>query len=156
MISAILFQAGDAHQKWLTTSSLQLDNDDLKQIYQDDLEEMDLKWQVAMLSIMEQPSTSSYADDVAMITMRVKKFMKRTWRILNFNGKEPIGFDKTNFKCYNCHKRGHFTRECRALRNQGNRSNDNERRVVLVETHKMDWVDMAGVIKPRKDLQTLQ
>nr|GEU93780.1 ribonuclease H-like domain-containing protein [Tanacetum cinerariifolium] len=30
------------------SNSLQLDNDDLKQIYADDLEEMDLKWQMAM------------------------------------------------------------------------------------------------------------
>nr|GEW75321.1 putative ribonuclease H-like domain-containing protein [Tanacetum cinerariifolium] len=33
------------------SSSLQLDNDDLKQIDADDLEEMDLKWQMAMLTV---------------------------------------------------------------------------------------------------------
>nr|GEU37792.1 hypothetical protein [Tanacetum cinerariifolium] len=33
------------------STSLQLDNDDLKQIDTDDLEEMDLKWQMAMLSV---------------------------------------------------------------------------------------------------------
>nr|GEX20426.1 ribonuclease H-like domain-containing protein [Tanacetum cinerariifolium] len=82
----------------------------------------------------EQPSAWSYADDVAMITMRVKKFMKRTWRNLNLNGKEPVGFDKTKVECYNCHRRRNFARECHAPRNQGNRSADNERRVVLVET----------------------
>nr|GEW23794.1 hypothetical protein [Tanacetum cinerariifolium] len=82
----------------------------------DDLEEIDLKWQVAM------------------ITMRVKRFIKKTWRNLNFNGKEPVGFDKTRVEYYNCHKRGHFARECRTPRNQGNRSGDNERRVILVET----------------------
>nr|GEV46379.1 hypothetical protein [Tanacetum cinerariifolium] len=63
----------------------------------------------------EQPSVSSYADDIdtddleemdlkwqmAMITMRVKKFMKKTERNLNFNGKEPVGFDKTRVECYN-------------------------------------------------------
>nr|GEU68814.1 hypothetical protein [Tanacetum cinerariifolium] len=94
----------------------QLDNEDLEQIDTNDLEEMDLKWQVAM------------------ITVRVKKFMKRIRRNLNFNGKEPVGFDKTKVKCYNCHRRRHFARECHAPKTQGNMSADNERRFVLVET----------------------
>nr|GFC81932.1 hypothetical protein [Tanacetum cinerariifolium] len=81
-----------------------------------DILEMDLKWQVAM------------------ITIRVKKFMKRTGRNLNFNGKEIVGFDKKKVKCYNCHRRGHFARKSRTPRNQGNRNVDNERRVDLVET----------------------
>nr|GEU60859.1 ribonuclease H-like domain-containing protein [Tanacetum cinerariifolium] len=51
--------------------------EDLEQIDQDALEEMDLKWQVAMLS------------------MRVKRFYKKTRRKLEFNGKDPVGFDKT-------------------------------------------------------------
>ncbi|GKA25174.1 hypothetical protein Tco_0711207, partial [Tanacetum coccineum] len=51
-------------------NSPQLGNEDLEQIDTNDLEEMDLKWQVAML------------------TMRVKRFLKRTGRNLNFNGKE--------------------------------------------------------------------
>nr|GEV10836.1 hypothetical protein [Tanacetum cinerariifolium] len=71
---------------------------------------------------------------VAMIIMRVKKFMKRTGRNLNFNGQEPVSFDKTKVECYNRHRRGHFARECCAPRNQGNRSADNETRVVPVET----------------------
>ncbi|GKF22416.1 hypothetical protein Tco_0074738 [Tanacetum coccineum] len=78
----------------------------------DDLEEMDLKWQVAML------------------TMRVKRFLKKTQRNMNFNGKETFGFHKTKVEC----KRGHFARECRAPRNQGNRNGDSLRRIVLVET----------------------
>nr|GEX17445.1 hypothetical protein [Tanacetum cinerariifolium] len=94
----------------------------------------------------EQHSASSYADDlVAMITIRVKKFMKRKGRNLNFNRKEPIGFDKTKFKCYNCHRRGHFAKECRAPRNQGNRSADNERRVVPVETSASALVVQDGL-----------
>ncbi|GJZ51919.1 ribonuclease H-like domain-containing protein [Tanacetum coccineum] len=105
------------------SNSPQLDDEDLEQIDHDDLEEIDLKWQVAMLF------------------MRVKRFYKKTGRKLIFNGKEPAGFDKTKVECFNCHKRGHFARECRATRNQENRngderyrSRDNTRLTVLVET----------------------
>ncbi|GKD81482.1 ribonuclease H-like domain-containing protein, partial [Tanacetum coccineum] len=98
------------------SNSPQLDNEDLEQIDTNDLEEMDLKWQVAML------------------TMRVKRFLKKAGRNLNFNGKETISFDKTKVECYNCHRRGHFAKECKALRNQGNRNGDAPIRIVPVET----------------------
>ncbi|GKC05141.1 ribonuclease H-like domain-containing protein [Tanacetum coccineum] len=58
------------------TTSPQLENEDFQQIDEDDLEELDLRWQVAMLTI----------------------------------------------ECYNCHRKGHFARECRSRRNQGKRS----------------------------------
>ncbi|GKF74393.1 ribonuclease H-like domain-containing protein [Tanacetum coccineum] len=93
-----------------------MDNEDLEQIDTDDLEEMDLKWQVAML------------------TMRVKRFLKKIGRNLNFNSKETVGFDKTKVECYNCHRRGHFAREFMAPRNQRNRDGDAPRRIVPVET----------------------
>ncbi|GKB32202.1 ribonuclease H-like domain-containing protein [Tanacetum coccineum] len=58
------------------TTSPQLENEDFQQIDEDDLEELDLRWQVAMLTV----------------------------------------------RCYNCHRKGHFARECRSRRNQGKRS----------------------------------
>ncbi|GJW68053.1 ribonuclease H-like domain-containing protein [Tanacetum coccineum] len=84
----------------------QLDHEDLEQLDEFDLEEMDLKWQVAMIS------------------MRMKKFYKKTGRKLQFDAKEPVGFDKTKVECYNCHKTGHFARECRTKGNQDSRRRD--------------------------------
>ncbi|GJX03400.1 putative ribonuclease H-like domain-containing protein [Tanacetum coccineum] len=76
-----------------------------------------------------------------MLSMRVKRFYKKTRRKLIFNGKEPVGFDKTKVEFFNCHRKGHFARECKAPRNQGNnnrdagfRSMDNTKRTVPVET----------------------
>ncbi|GKE35759.1 uncharacterized mitochondrial protein-like protein, partial [Tanacetum coccineum] len=81
-----------------------------------DLEEMDLRWQIAML------------------TMRARRFLKNTERRINMNGNESIGFDKSKVECYNCHNKGHFARECRAPRNQDNRNRESSRRSVPVET----------------------
>ncbi|GKB22284.1 ribonuclease H-like domain-containing protein [Tanacetum coccineum] len=66
----------------------------------------------------------STAHDVAMISMRMKKFYKKTRRKLQFDAKEPVGFDKTKVECYNCHKTGHFARECRSKGNQDSRRRD--------------------------------
>ncbi|GJY41932.1 ribonuclease H-like domain-containing protein [Tanacetum coccineum] len=97
-------------------NSPQLDNEDLQQINPGDLEEMDLRWQMTML------------------TMRAMRFLKNTGRKLTVNGTKTIGFDKSKVECYNCHKRGHFARECMATKNQENRNRQNTRRVVPVET----------------------
>ncbi|GJU67102.1 putative ribonuclease H-like domain-containing protein [Tanacetum coccineum] len=91
------------------------------------LEEMDLKWQVDML------------------TMRVKRFLKKIERNLNFNGKETAGFDKTKVESYNCHRRGHFAKEWQAPRNQCNRKEIAQRRIVPVETSANALVVQDGI-----------
>ncbi|GJU24096.1 hypothetical protein Tco_1162717 [Tanacetum coccineum] len=59
-------------------SSPQLIHEDLQQIHPDDIEEMDLRWQMAIL------------------TMRARRSLKNTRRKLIVNGNENIGFDNGN------------------------------------------------------------
>ncbi|GKG62180.1 ribonuclease H-like domain-containing protein, partial [Tanacetum coccineum] len=47
--------------------------------------------------------------------------------------KERIGFYKFKVECFDCHKRGHFARECGAPRNQDSRNKEPTRRTVPVE-----------------------
>ncbi|GJR66958.1 ribonuclease H-like domain-containing protein [Tanacetum coccineum] len=110
-------------------------------IYADDLEEMDLKWQMAML------------------TIRARIFLNKIGKKINANGSETTRFNKSKVECYNCHKKGHFARECKALRE--NRNREPVRRNVTVETTEtkalvaQDGLGMTGVIRLKKDLQTL-
>nr|GEU63845.1 hypothetical protein [Tanacetum cinerariifolium] len=97
-------------------NSPQLVHEDLEQIRSDDMKEMDLRWQMAML------------------TMRARRFLKKTRMKLTVNVNETIRLDKSNVKWYNCHKRGYFARECRAPRNQDNKHKESSRRSVHVET----------------------
>nr|GEU72394.1 retrovirus-related Pol polyprotein from transposon TNT 1-94 [Tanacetum cinerariifolium] len=60
-----------------------------------DLEEMDLRWKMAMLK------------------MRARRFLPKTGRNLGANGPTSMGFDMSKVECYNCHRKGHFWRRCR-------------------------------------------
>nr|GEX61269.1 reverse transcriptase domain-containing protein [Tanacetum cinerariifolium] len=100
----------------ISTNSPQLVHEDLEQIHPNDMEEMDLRWKMAML------------------TIRARRFLKKTGRKLTVNGNETISFDKSNVECYNYHERGHFARECRAPKNQDNKHKESSRRSVHIGT----------------------
>nr|GEU80102.1 putative ribonuclease H-like domain-containing protein [Tanacetum cinerariifolium] len=51
---------------------------------------------------------------MAMLTMRARRFLQKTGRNLGANGPTSMGFDMSKVECYNCHRKGHFARECRS------------------------------------------
>ncbi|GJT78692.1 putative ribonuclease H-like domain-containing protein [Tanacetum coccineum] len=92
------------------------DDEDLLQIDDDAMEEIDIRWQVAM------------------ITARIRKFMRKTGRPIDLKPKNGITFDKSKIECFNCQKLGHFARECKFAKYQANRANGSkEKRFVPIE-----------------------
>nr|GEX92714.1 hypothetical protein [Tanacetum cinerariifolium] len=68
------------------SSGSQIKFEDINQIDKDDMEKMDIKWNMALLS------------------MRVDKFWKRIWMKISIQGSDVAGFDKSKVECFNCHK----------------------------------------------------
>nr|GFB10157.1 hypothetical protein [Tanacetum cinerariifolium] len=83
----------------VSTASASIDEDDMK--------EMDIKWNMALLS------------------MRADKFWKKTGKKISIQGSDVAVFDKSKVECFNCHKMGYFARECRAPRSQDRGRRDN-------------------------------
>nr|GFC35483.1 hypothetical protein [Tanacetum cinerariifolium] len=84
------------------------------------------------VNIANEVNTAS--SQMAMLTMRARRFLKNTRRKLNLNENDSVAFDKTKVECYNYHKRGHITRECLAPTGQDNKSRDVTRKTVPVKT----------------------
>nr|GFA46620.1 hypothetical protein [Tanacetum cinerariifolium] len=79
-------------------SGSQIKFEDINQIDKDDMEEMDIKWNMALLS------------------MRADRFWKKTGKKISIQGIDVAGFDKSKVECFNCHKMGHFAREANCIK----------------------------------------
>nr|GEU91467.1 putative ribonuclease H-like domain-containing protein [Tanacetum cinerariifolium] len=88
---------------------------DINQIDEDDIKEMDIKWNMALLSI------------------RADRFWKKTGKKISIQGTDVAGFDKSKVECFNYHKMGHFARECRAPSSQDKGRRDNYKQGSNVE-----------------------
>ena len=60
--------------------------EELMQVDEDALEEIDIRWKISM------------------ITARIKKFINKTGRGIDFKAKQGIAFDKSKIECFNCLK----------------------------------------------------
>nr|GEV26352.1 hypothetical protein [Tanacetum cinerariifolium] len=121
----------------VSLASANIKYEDINQIDEDDIEEIDIKWNMALLS------------------MRADRYWKKTGKKISIQGTDVAGFDKSKVKCFNCHKMGHFTRECRAPRSQdrGRRENFKQgskveesapKALMVIDEVGWDWSYMAN------------
>nr|GEV77122.1 hypothetical protein [Tanacetum cinerariifolium] len=77
----------------------------------DDLNTMSLDDVYNHLKVYEQ-------ENLALLSMRAARFWKKTSKKITIQGSDVVGFDKLKVECFNCHKMGHFAKECRSPKSE--------------------------------------
>nr|GEU89525.1 ribonuclease H-like domain-containing protein [Tanacetum cinerariifolium] len=111
--------------------------------------------QVSPASANVAAASFSYDTNMALLSMRADRLWKKTGKKITIQGTDVAGFDKLKVECFNCHKMGHFTRECKAPRSQdkgrrehfkqGSKTEDQAPKALMaIDRVGWDWSYMAN------------
>nr|GEX99376.1 hypothetical protein [Tanacetum cinerariifolium] len=126
------------------SSGSQIKFEDINQIDEDDMEEMDIKWNMALLS------------------MREDKFWKKTGKKISIQGSDVAAFAKSNVECFNWSKaEEHAPKALMAIDEVGwewsyMENDEEDHAVVADEVTPTEFALMANTSAESKKLETLQ
>ncbi|GJW47695.1 ribonuclease H-like domain-containing protein [Tanacetum coccineum] len=109
--------------------------------------ENDVKARKKIVGSLANPSTTNTQVSIASTQVSTANLSDatKTGKKITINRSDTTGYDKSKIECFNCHKMGHFAKECRGPRNQDNRNRNQDSSIRTVNVEETSSKAMVAI-----------